>query len=463
MKRILPKTIAGQTIIVLLVGLTLSHVFSMLIYSADRAEVLTLAGGRHVAHRIAAITRLLDETPTEWREQIIHATDSPSLAVTVTPVSQLVEGRDTGVFGRLIGKFLQNLVGGETRKINVQLLDLSETPDAPASLEGMHSQHMTMGRIFHGDAGGPLLRASVQLDDGQWVNFATAVSETNPLWSSQAFYSMLLMAAAVIALSLWVIRRVTKPLRLFGTAADRLGKDVNTPPMNETGPTEIRDATRAFNRMQQRLQRLFENRTQMLAAISHDLRTPITLLRLRAEFVKDEEEQTKMLDTLHEMEEMISSTLSFAREDTVKEEAQTVDLGALISSISDDMVDIGKPVSSEVEDNVEYSCRPIALRRALTNLIENAVKYGGVARTILWTTPDMIYIAIEDDGPGINENEIEKIFLPFYRIEHSRSRETGGVGLGLSVAQSIVNGHGGEISVRNREPFGLSISVSLPR
>ncbi len=463
MTRFLPKTIAGQTIIVLVVGLTLSHAFSMLIYSADRAEALALTGERHIAHRVAAISRLLDETPSEWREQIVHATDSPSLGVTVTPESRLVAGQDTSVSSQLIGRFLKNLVGGEARQVNVQILDISESQDAPMPMAGMHWQHMGMGRLFHGDAGGPLLRASVQLNDGQWANFTTAVSEVNPLWSSEAFYSMLLMTAAVILLSLWVIGRVTRPLRLFAEASERLGKDVHAPPVTEAGPKEIRFATRAFNRMQERLQRLIENRTRMLAAISHDLRTPITLLRLRAEFIEDQEEKNKMLATLQEMEEMISSTLSFAHEDTRKEDPQTVDLGALVSSITDDMIDVGKPVACKVVDDVEYECRPVALRRALVNVIENAVKYGGSARVELQPAPDNIRILIEDDGPGIPETEMENIFAPFYRIESSRNRETGGVGLGLAVARSIINGHGGDITVANRSPHGLQITFSLPR
>ena len=160
MKRFLPTSMAGQTIIVLFLGLTLSHVISMALYSADRSEALTLTGGRHVAHRIAAITRLLEETPQAWREQIIHAADSPSLGVTVTPVSQLVEGQDKGVTARLLSGVLARLVGGEGRKVNVQLLDLGEVGDNTAAMGGMHWQHLTMSRLMDEDDTGPLLRAS---------------------------------------------------------------------------------------------------------------------------------------------------------------------------------------------------------------------------------------------------------------------------------------------------------------
>lgn len=463
MKRFLPTSIAGQTIIVLFLGLTFSHVISMALYSADRSEVLTLSGGRHVAHRIAAITRLLEETPEAWRDEILHATDSPSLGVTMTPVSQLVAGQDKGVTTRLLGKILSQAIGGEGRKVNVQLLDVGDLDENATSIGGMHWQHLTMSRMMHEGDTGPLLRASVQLNNGQWVNFVTAVSDEHPLWSSEAFRSMVLMATAVILLSLWVIQRVTKPLRLFAAASERLGKNVNTEPLEENGPDEIVHAAQAFNEMQSRLQRLIENRTRMLAAISHDLRTPITLMRLRAEYVENTEEREKMLSTLGEMEQMISATLSFAREDTEKEEPRIVDLGALVSSIADDLVDMGKAVECETEDNIELSCRPVALRRAISNVIENAVKYGGNAQITVSTAGSSVTIVVEDTGPGVPEEEIPKLFAPFYRVESSRSRETGGVGLGLSVAMSIINNHGGDISVENRTPQGLRVVIALPR
>lgn len=463
MRRLLPTSIAGQTIIVLFIGLILSHVISMALYSADRSEVLTLSGGRHVAHRIAAIARLLEETPKAWRDQIVHAADSPSLGVTVTPVSQLVEGRDNGMMAQMLGSVLAGLIGGEGRKVNVQVLDLGEFDGDATSMGGMHWQHLTMSRMMHEDDTGPLLRASVQLKTGEWVNFVTAVSGGHPLWSSQAFKSMVLMATAVILLSLWVIGRVTRPLRLFAVAAERLGKDVHAAPMKENGPDEIVHAARSFNEMQSRLQRLIDNRTRMLAAISHDLRTPITLMRLRAEYVDNKEEREKMLGTLGEMEQIISATLSFAREDTEKEEPRVVDIGALMSSIADDMVDMGKNVACEVEDRIELSCRPVALRRAISNVVENAVKYGDAARVFVSASGGDLRIVVEDDGPGVPEGEIANLFVPFYRVESSRSRETGGVGLGLSVALSIINNHGGDIVIENRTPKGLRVTITLPR
>jgi len=463
MKRFLPRSLAGQTIIVLLIGLTVSHVLSMTIYTSDRSEVLTMSGGRQIAQRVAAIARLLDETPDEWRDRILQATNSRTLSVTVTPVSRLVEDKSHGFVNSLLREHLIRLIGVEDNsRVVVQIIDIVDNPSTSVPEAFHFSEHTAMDRLFHGQVGGQLLRASVRLRDGQWLNFTAAVPEGESLWSTKAVLSMLLMAVGVILFSLWVIRRVTRPLRVFAAASERLGKDVAAPPLAIGGPSELRQAAGAFNEMQQRLRRLIENRTRMLAAISHDLRTPITLLRLRAESVEDKEEKAKMQATLDEMEAMVSSTLSFAREDAESEAAERVNLTALVGSICDDMTDTGYRVEIDGEDELIYECRPGALRRALSNLIENAVKYGGGARVELRKIDSAVEIVVEDDGPGIPETELGKVFSPFYRVEPSRGRKTGGVGLGLSVAQSVIDKHGGEIELTNREEGGLRVRIILP-
>ncbi len=463
MKRWLPTTFAGQTVLVLVVGLTVSHLLSMTIYSSDRLNVQALASGRQVSHQIAAITQLLSETPAEWRERIVRAHDGPAIRVTMTPKSALVAGAGRDWRTDAIRTELQELVPRfSDDRVTVQILEIEETREAQAesTLEGLWEwlYELILGKPTHQS-----LRVSVRLDDGKWLNFATVLPESGSLWSSRAILSMTLMAIGVILLSLWVVGRLTTPLSTFALAAERLGKDVDAPPLPETGPAELRRATHAFNEMQKRLRRLINNRTLMLAAVSHDLRTPITLLRLRAEFIEDEEEQRKMMATLDEMESMIASTLSFVREGVRREERRPVDLSALLASVCDDMADAGHPVHFEPSDKVAYECRATALRRALSNLIENAVKYGKEARVALASTDRSVEITIDDDGPGIPELELENVFTPFYRIERSRSRKTGGVGLGLSVARTIINAQGGDLALINRDGGGLRVRIELPR
>jgi signal transduction histidine kinase len=201
----------------------------------------------------------------------------------------------------------------------------------------------------------------------------------------------------------------------------------------------------------------------MLAAISHDLRTPLTSLRLRAEFVDDEETRAKILETLDEMERMTEATLAFAREEARREDTRTVDLAALVESLCEDLRDLEMDVTYHGPPSLLYPCRSVSLKRALRNLVENAVIYGGRARVTLEQTAVDVRVVIDDDGPGIPEADFERVFAPFVRLEESRSQETGGIGLGMSIARSIVRGHGGDITLANRAGGGLRATLHLPR
>jgi len=260
----------------------------------------------------------------------------------------------------------------------------------------------------------------------------------------------------------WAVRRSTAPLSVFARASEQLGRDMNAPGLSVDGPPEFSRAANAFNNMQKRLQKLIGDRTKMLAAVSHDLRTPVTRLRLRAEFVTDEEQREKMLADLAQMEGMISATLSFARLDSSDERRKSLDLAGLVQSVCDDAAELGRDVKYEGPLRVSYLGRPLALRRVFDNLTDNAVKYGMQANVSLVETAQKIVVTITDEGPGIPTTEVERVFDPFYRLETSRNPETGGVGLGLAVVRSIVRGHGGEVTLNNRESGGLRVTVTLP-
>jgi signal transduction histidine kinase len=274
---------------------------------------------------------------------------------------------------------------------------------------------------------------------------------------------MSVMALIILAVSVWAVRRVTAPLASLATAAERLGHDVNAPPLTETGTTETRQAARAFNDMQTRLRSLIENRTRLLAAISHDLRTPLTLLRLRAETVENVEERDRMLSTIAEMDTLIGTTLQFARDDSASEPRRQTDLAALVRSVVDEMRGAGQPVRMQPAASIPYPCQPAALKRAVRNLLDNAVKYGKTGSVRVQPSAHSVEIDVDDDGPGIPEAEFSRVLEPFYRLEESRSGETGGVGLGLAIAQSIIQAHGGKLTLSNRPASGLRASVLLPR
>jgi len=467
MTRLLPKSLFGQTLLVLLAGLIVSHGVGSWLYSADREQAVRAIGGFAAAQRIAALTRLVQEAPPEWRERIVAAMSDQTFRVSLAarPAAD-TSALDDDDAAQVIKAFLIDQMpgSGQEPRVVVAAPDGSFDPYQPMPHGPMMGRGpMRYGPMMHGLGGFRNLRVSMPLPDGQWLSFATGLPDTGPAFSRQFLVSMAAMAIIILGVSIWVVRRVTSPLSALALAAERLGRDVTAAPLAETGTIETRQAARAFNDMQSRLRNLVETRTRLLAAISHDLRTPLTLLRLRAENVEDRQERDKMLTTIAEMDAMIGATLAFARDETVGEPRRSMDLAALLQSTVDDMADAGVPVAMRPADPIIHECRPVALKRAITNLIDNAVKYGKTAHAAIDVGPKAIEIVVDDEGPGIPEPELARVFEPFYRVEESRSRETGGVGLGLAIAQSIVQSHGGDLVLRNRPSGGLRASITLPR
>ncbi len=258
------------------------------------------------------------------------------------------------------------------------------------------------------------------------------------------------------------MRWVTRPLQLLATAADELGRDINRPPLPEGGPAEVSRAAHAFNTMQTRLVRFIDERTRLLAAMSHDLKTPLTRMRLRAELLDDASLRQKFEADLLEMEAMVTQTLEFMRGLTRREPAQLVDVAGLLESLQADNEAMGRSVTLAGRVTRPLQGEPQLLKRCLSNLIDNAVLYGKCAEIRVEDGPDQLAIHVRDRGPGIPETEIEKVFEPFHRLEGSRSRETGGTGLGLSIARSIAQAHGGDVRLRNHDGGGLEAILTLP-
>lgn len=470
MKRLFPDSIAGRVLLALLAGLTLSHLISVGIYYGDRTDIVAVLGGSQLAERIASVTHVVTQAPRNGRNRILKAANSPTLRITLDRDSKVSQDRPKDWRTRLMDEALEFLLSDvEKRQIRVEYVEAA-VPAGPFNMphnfvmggpaEMMHSH---MRRMRTDLALGQMLRVSLQLSDGTWLNFSAPGAQPASMWSGRFVLSLTLMILTVGLLAFWVIRRFTAPLNVFTDAASRLGRNVNAPALPETGPREVRRAARAFNEMQDRIRRFVQDRTQMVAAISHDLRTPITRLRLRADVIEDEEQQTKMLKDLEEMEQMISAVLSFAREDGEAEPQARLDLGALLQSICDDMADAGQAVTMKEGPGLLFTGERLALKRAFTNLIDNAVKYGKCAEVRLLDGHEYITAQIDDEGPGIPEDEHEKVFASFYRLEQSRSRETGGTGLGLAFTRTIIRRHGGDITLHNRAEGGLRVEVTLPR
>lgn len=273
---------------------------------------------------------------------------------------------------------------------------------------------------------------------------------------------LLLLGLLIWGLSIWATRRVTQPIRQFAIASDRFGQDIDAPPLPEHGSLEVRQATHAFNQMQTRLRTLIRDRTLMLAAISHDLRTVLTRLKLRTEFIEDVNQRHKAITDLDQMAAMLVSTLAFAKDDSAQAAPTQIDLASLLQSVCDDLADAGHRVNYDGPAHLSYVGRALALRRAFSNLIENGAIYGEAAAVTLVATAAQVKVEICDRGPGIPPEHHKNVFAPFFRLEPSRSRETGGTGLGMTVAQSVIRRHGGDIKLSNLAGQGLRVTITFP-
>lgn len=482
MNRLLPRTLFGQTLLVLLAGIGLALAAGAWIYSSARQEAIRTVGALAVAERIINVSRLIGEAPVSWRPRLASGSSDPMFRVnlsTEVPPSKDVQGASEA--SRIIADYIKQGLPKQSVLVDVASdssgSQLADQPlSGPGSGMGGAGQHHGMrggGFLGHGPMmRGPLARAvmswreltaSVELSGGQWLHFATSLPDTGPTISPRLLLALAVMTAMIALLTAWAARRMTAPLGLLSSAATRLGRDVDAPALPVSGSQEMQRAAEAFNEMQGKLRLLIESRTMMLAAISHDLRTQLTLLRLRTEAVDNSQERDRMLKTIGEMEEMLSATMSFAREEAKGEASRRVDVGALISSIVDDMSDAGIAVSEgPIEQGVIAGCKPVALRRAITNLIENAVKYGNCAEVSLAVVGGNILINIDDRGPGIPEDQLGKVLQPFYRIEGSRNRDTGGIGLGLTITSAVAEAHGGALRLTNRPSGGLRASMTIP-
>jgi hypothetical protein len=438
-----PRTLAGRTALVLLSGLIIVQVAGLTIHALDRVDLQRFQQAREISQRSYGAWRSLLQVAPERRRGLVDDLDMPpGLELSVDEVALAKPG----------------FPPPPPPLIRLLRLDgLRHAPPRFRPREVLIASDRHPGRLM----------VSLRFPDQGWLNLRLEMPPPRP-WHSETFlFAFVLMTLAAVALTLWAVRRLTRPVAALAAAADRLGRDVNATPLPETGPAEVATAARAFNTMAERIRRFVGDRTQMLAAIGHDLKTPITRLKLRAEFLEDDEQRRKMLADLDEMEAMIAATLAFARDDSTREPSVPVDLASLCRTVLDEAADArpdsADAIAYEGPEHLTVSARPGSLKRALANLVANAVIYGGSARlTLAPPVTGAIQIAVEDDGPGVPETELETVFQPFRRLEESRNRETGGTGLGLPIARNIFRAHGGDVVLRNRPKGGLAALATLP-
>jgi len=458
LSRITPKSLAGQMIALLMLALVTGHVIAFAIFSDERREAVHTATRDLILNRTASVVRLLDATPAELHTRIIASSATRRLRFSLSGQS-IIDPTSSAGLERVLAGQLRRELGLLAKDVRVQLED------------DRHFMHWRNWRHDDDDDGHHRrqmrkldLNIAVNLQSGQWLNAETRTGFNRPTWAAHSMLALLITALAIIAVVIFAVRRITRPLRNLADAADNLGRGALSSDVPPEGPEDMRQTIEAFNTMRERLERYIEDRTNMLAAVSHDLKTPITALRIRAEFIEDADLQEKIIQALNEMQNITESTLNFIREESKNEETRPTDINALLASLTADFQDIGHHIHFTETDRMVLLCRPTSLKRALSNILENAVIYGEAAEISLATDIEtgMAVITVDDNGPGIPESDLERVFQPFQRMETSRSRDTGGNGLGLAIVRTIIRGHGGEIELSNRPEGGLRATIYLP-
>ena len=459
---LIPSSLRGQMLILLLGALIAVQLITLALFFSERRLAVRAALGAEAAGRTANVVSLIEAAPTELHQEILRSARSPLMRFELSDEPRAKDDGPTGA-GVITNGIRQALGDDIERDIWASVEPLSAT-----AFFGMPPQHgdpwmQRMHTRMHGNNAEPMgLIISIGLQDGRWLN-AQTMFHRPPLQSAwQAVVSTVLMALAIIVVVWFMVRRITGPINALVEGADRFGRSGDTEPIPLAGPKEIHRLTDSFNRMQDRLTRYVRERVHMLAALSHDLRSPLTAMRLRLEMIEDEETRDRLEATVDEMQQMVEATLAFGKGITVNEPEEELSLQSLLQELVEDLTRIGAEVSLGQVEPARLRSRPTALRRAIRNVIENGVKYAGSANVSARTVNGSVRILVEDSGPGIPNEDHEKVFEPFTRLEGSRSRETGGAGLGLAIAKSIVHSLGGEIRLSNCDTGGLCVTIDIP-
>lgn len=428
-----------RTALVVLFGISLVHFGSLFTYHRSLEQELDLANEARLADQLLTIKRSVMRAPVEEREDVAHDFSGGSIDAHWGATPYAVAGGTGGESWEPLRRNLRTLAP-EIAEDGLIIGPDNQARDDP---------HLAV--------------VSIKLPDATWINVNLVAWDRKAPPPGSMLVSTTLMAVGAIIVSMLLVRWFTRPLTAVAAAAKDFyrGKTVTAVP--ETGPREVVELAVAFNDMQRRIERLIEDRTQALAAVSHDLKTPITRLRFRAEDLADEAVREAMAEDLTEMERMLDQTLSFLRGDRRDEELKSIDIVAILGTLIDDAVDRGALVELTGSAHAIVTGRRLALKRAFANLVENAVKYGGQARVEVTDRDAEVVVKISDTGPGIAAEDIERALSPFVRLEPSRNLETGGFGLGLPIAQAIINGHSGSLRLDNADTGGLIVRVILPK
>ena len=423
------RGIRGQIAALVVASIIAIHLIITAIFLFHRTDQIDPTTGGH--SQFAAVAQMLGAAPASERPRLLAdiARAFPQLEIATLPAGAVAAGGDLASFDQRV---LRRHLGGNYR-------------------------------IFPVTSEANVHRVGIALPDGAAISARLAGPRQRPFWSGPAMMTLLFAVISLTLLGLWAARALTAPLSSFARAAEDFSLDGAAAPLPERGPEEIRSVAKALNRMRERITGLIDDRTKMLAAISHDLRTPITRMRLRAEFIADDGQRGRMLADLDQMRSMLESVLSFLRNDRKLEPMTLVDIATTLQLVADQFADMGHQVVYDGPQHAMAIARPDDLHRSITNLVENAIRFGAQATIGLVAAPDTMTIEVADDGPGISDARKDVMLEPFVRGDDARNMDdASGFGLGLSIARTIVRAHGGELSLHDRQPHGLIVRIRWP-
>lgn len=451
----LPRSMAGQLFALLVSAMAMSHLIVVLIlWQWQTTEEIHRLSAREIESRITAAYRAVTGHPDNAATLIAELSlPESSFALNNT---KLADGTSMDAQEQALAQSLRErleLPFETPIRVRLQRADLLAQAGETVSLP-VHSPDISNAWILDVD---------LALPDGRFLYSRHWPAMKHVHWLEALSFSIPIVMLPTFVVAFLFGRRIMRPLNELTAAAKLISRGEQVPRIRPKGPDDVREVLEAFNDMQEQLIRYVQDRTRMLAAIGHDLRTPLTSLRIRAELIDDDQLRTEIITTLKEMTVMTEATLQLTRDDAAQEPLQMVDLGELLSEVVEHQRMLGRQVDWAAPSGIAYCCRPVHLKRALDNLIDNATRYGNTAVRIIPGVEQGWRIEVDDDGPGIPQDKIEQAFEPFIRLDDSRNQETGGAGLGLAIARSCVRAHGGELSLHERPGGGLRAVISLPR
>lgn len=456
-RSLLPRSLIGQIALLIAIALLVAQAINFSLIFTERQRVSRVQAEGPAIGRFVLLAQRVAAAPPRQRERLV-AQRSRRGRFSIDRASIVADGvTDSHLLERL----------QETAAANgVPLRGVRATSDDEVDVPPRLRDRMRPDQKQKMDRRLDRLRTlilSVQLPDGSWLNGRVVAPRPNPWLALRPAVATLLIYVIALAAMVWMARRLARPLRDLTAAAEKFEGRGEAPQVTPSGPADLRRAIDAFNAMGRRVSAMLDEKDRMLGAIGHDMRTPLASLRIRAESVEPEEERSPMIATIEEMTAMLDDTLALARSGRAVEEPRIVDLSALADTVVEEFRALGRDVELEAGARVTGRVQPNLLRRAIRNLVENAVKYGEAARVAARDLGAQVAIEVSDRGPGIPESELERVQEPFHRLEPSRSRETGGSGLGLTLARAAAQAHGGRLLLENRPEGGLKASLLLPK